>query len=378
MKGYYFVNTDLSNRKGHSIQIMNTVGAVNKAGINLEIVAPKYQESYNLDKIHNYYGTVAKFPINLLYTPFSLAQRWSFIFFIFSSIVFLLGKRLSGEVDFIYFRSEYLLPLAIFGHLLGLPFYYEVHRIGLSGKSVAARGWLAKHAKGLVVLTEVLKKYFDHLNNNIHVAHDAVHLADFANNDCSQEEARKRLGLRTAGPILSYVGSIKRIKGTDIILSIAEQFPDVEFYLVGYVEESYKSVFDNLPKNVHLVGQYTREENPLWLKASDLLLITHPDNPQSQSPMKLFEYMASGKPVISSDLPNIREVLPENNIFFEPDDAGQFCLAIKQYIKNREYYVNVGKQNREKVKEYSWDERGGEIAEFISNLHAIDKLKNKS
>ncbi len=369
MKGYYFINTDLANHKGHSIQIMNTIGAVNKAGINLEVVAPRYRGPYNFDEIHNYYGTIAKFPINFLYTPFNLAQRWSFIFFIFSSMIFLLGKRFRGEVDFIYFRSEYFWPLAILGRFLGLPFYYEVHRIGLSGRSARVKKWLAKHTKGLVVLTEVLKKSFSHLNDNIHVAHDAVHLADFTAGDCSQEEARKRLGLRITGPIFSYVGSIKRIKGTDIILSIAEQFPNIEFYFVGYVEESYKSVFKSLPKNVHLVGQYTRDENPLWLQASDLLLITHPDNLQSQSPMKLFEYMAAGKPILSSDLPNIREVLyGPGALYYKPEDSQNFARAIREYLNNQELYKRSGRDNIKLVGQYTWEKRGINIAEFIRGV----------
>jgi len=80
--GYYLVNTDLFNKKAHSIQILKTVEAINKnSDINLTIIAPKYSSS-NLDELFAYHGIKNKFSIifvkNFL---FSGGGKTSFYFF---------------------------------------------------------------------------------------------------------------------------------------------------------------------------------------------------------------------------------------------------------------------------------------------------------
>jgi glycosyltransferase involved in cell wall biosynthesis len=76
------------------------------------------------------------------------------------------------------------------------------------------------------------------------------------------------------------------------------------------------------------------------------------------SPMKLFEYLACGRVILSSDLPVLREVLNESNsILLPPDDAGAWVSAIREAQSNRYQYQALMKQASSDVQQYTWEER---------------------
>lgn len=83
-------------------------------------------------------------------------------------------------------------------------------------------------------------------------------------------------------------------------------------------------------------------------------------------PLKLFEYMASGRPIIASDLPALREVLNDKNaLFFKPSDASDLARVIKMLISSQTLGYHLSQQALADVKEYTWDKRAKKILEFI-------------
>ena len=82
--------------------------------------------------------------------------------------------------------------------------------------------------------------------------------------------------------------------------------------------------------------------------------------------MKLFEYMASGRPIISSDLKNIREILsPNEAIFFEPGDNKDFSEKINYFLKRKIDSKKMGEKARLRVNNFTWAKRGEEILKII-------------
>ena len=80
--------------------------------------------------------------------------------------------------------------------------------------------------------------------------------------------------------------------------------------------------------------------------------------------MKMFEYMAAGRAIVTSDLPVIREVLNEKNaVFCEPDEIGDWKLKVESLLGNQARRNELGKQAWSDVKRYSWIERGRKIVE---------------
>ena len=73
------------------------------------------------------------------------------------------------------------------------------------------------------------------------------------------------------------------------------------------------------------------------------------------SPMKMFEYMAAGRAIVTADLPVIREVLNEQNaVFCEPNEVGDWKLEIESLLADRARRIDLGKQAKHDVRGYTW------------------------
>jgi len=367
LKGFYFINTNIFNKKAHSLQISKTIEAVNNAGkINLTLAAPLYVKKPDINCFFDYCGVKNKFEVRLLYN-FGLRRGTilSFITFNFSSVIYLFYIKFFKKADFIYFRSEYFLFIAVFAKILRLRYYYEIHRKGLSKKEDGIKNFLVKSAAGVVALTEGLKSHYEKFNPNIVSAHDSVDLERFDIN-INKEEARKKLDMETVKKIFMYCGSMRKGKGIETILEAAKEFPEQIFYLVGRVDPQFGAIVDKYKSaNIVFAGEVPNSIVPIYLKAADMLILPHLSNLRSQGPMKLFEYMASGGVILSSDLENIREVLFGNDaLFFKAGDSLDFSLKIKEFLADPQSYAPMGENVRVKAKEYTWEKRG----EKISNL----------
>ncbi|MBT7228207.1 glycosyltransferase, partial [Candidatus Parcubacteria bacterium] len=82
--------------------------------------------------------------------------------------------------------------------------------------------------------------------------------------------------------------------------------------------------------------------------------------------MKLFEYMASGRPIVASALPSIKEVLNDKNaILFEPDSPDSLAKGIKTALLDEGFSAKISQQALVDVAKYSWDTRSKNIINFI-------------
>jgi len=107
----------------------------------------------------------------------------------------------------------------------------------------------------------------------------------------------------------------------------------------------------------------------VYQKAFDILLMPFPPNEHYtfyMSPLKMFEYMASGRPIVTSDLPSVREILNENNaIFVKPEDPEDLARGIKTALEDKELAQRVSQQAFEDVQFYTWTKRAERIVRFI-------------
>jgi glycosyltransferase involved in cell wall biosynthesis len=86
------------------------------------------------------------------------------------------------------------------------------------------------------------------------------------------------------------------------------------------------------------------------------------DSASVASPMKMFEYMAAGRAIITADLPVIREVLNEKNaVFCIPDDVGDWKLGVEKLLTDESRRVELGKQAKEDVQKFAWLARAKKI-----------------
>ena len=87
------------------------------------------------------------------------------------------------------------------------------------------------------------------------------------------------------------------------------------------------------------------------------------------SPLKMFEYMASNVPIISSDIPVLREVLNERNaLLIPPSDSDALENGINILLKDKNYSSAIAKQALKNVKHFTWESRAKKIICFSKNI----------
>jgi glycosyltransferase involved in cell wall biosynthesis len=216
------------------------------------------------------------------------------------------------------------------------------------------------------------------LSEKILVAHDGVDIAKF-DIEVSKIDARKKTNLPQDKKIICYIGSSKTMgieKGIDDAIQSLKHLDD-EFVLVlvGIDEKSFESndaaLLRFLKNRVIFTGRVLREDVPLYLKASDVLIAPFPDKEHYMyymSPLKIFEYMVSLRPIVVSLLPSVREVLSDkNSILVKPGDSGRLAMGIYKAVYEEDLADKISKQARSDVENYTWTKRAGKIMEFIAS-----------
>src|SRR3989344_1561978 len=213
----------------------------------------------------------------------------------------------------------------------------------------------------------------------IMVSPDGVNLAQFANLP-SKDELRRKLGLPLDKTIIAYVGRYRTMgqeKGVGGLIkayaTIEKKQKNILLLLVG-IHEGEKLEVEELMKR-NLVSNYKIKSIipsrivSHCLCASDILVMNYPSANHYlyyMSPLKLFEYMASGNPIVSSDLPSIREVLNESNaILVPPDDINVLIKGIENLIKDKPMGDKIAAKAYKDVQNYTWANRAKNILNFI-------------
>jgi len=341
-------------------------------GVELELIYPTRQNLIKDDFIE-YFEIKEILKVTKIKSPdFHLPETFEIFAFVIKNLIsalILTRAVLKRDVDIIYSRDELsLLFLSYFKKNL----FFEAHRYSNARTFLYKR--LKKSGVKIVTITNALKAAFIKTGfdpKNILVAPDGVNLSYF-DLGLSLEGARERVGLPMDKKIVLYAGQLFPWKGADVIALIAEKMPDCLFVFVGgmaeYIE-NFKARYALL-KNVLILGQKLHRDIPYYLKSADVLILPNKkDGSISEfytSPLKLFEYMASGRPIIASDVSSTREILNESNsILFESENQSSLVTAIKRVFEDSDLAIRISEQALSDVRKYTWDTRAKNILTFI-------------
>jgi glycosyltransferase involved in cell wall biosynthesis len=292
-----------------------------------------------------------------------------------------------NRIDFVYCREAKLLFFLILYNILffrlKLKFIYEMHSL-LSRNifDLIADDFLARYADYKILLTENLKKmYLEKYRvseKQILVCPDAVdmNIFDIAT---SKEGARKELGLPEDKKIMVYTGKFKTMgmeKGIGDILKALKILnkKDILFLAVGGSEddiEFYKQQSSELgvENQVKLLGHHDQKDLAIFQKAADILLMPFPYNEHYafyMSPLKMFEYMASKRPIIATKLPSVQEVLNDSNsVLAKPGNPEDLARKIEAIIYDSSLGQNLAEKAYFEAKNYTWEKRISGIFRFI-------------
>lgn len=206
---------------------------------------------------------------------------------------------------------------------------------------------------------------------NVIVEPNAVDVEAFGNGG-GKDDARAKLGLPRDKKLVVYTGHLYGWKGVDTLAEAAKLLPeDTRAVFVGGTEKDIARFKDSYggEERIMIAGHRPHDEMPLWQAAADVLVVPNTGkeaiSAHYTSPMKLFEYMASGRPIVASDLPSTREMLSEKNaILVAPDDPQALAKGIGRALDPVAQSLTA--QAREDIKRHSWTTRAERIREHLA------------
>jgi glycosyltransferase involved in cell wall biosynthesis len=388
MRLLYLCDSHIPSRATSGMQIMRMCSAFQQAGAEVTMVRPyrlgNRPEGYNGD-LWQFYGVSPRFEVRTLPTlqTLRLAQmRWLSRALRFGPLAsFVLARSRPGGKPFTcYSRSMLASWLMIklrrfWGRRSACRgVFIELHDHPVSPRM---QGVLAE-ADGIVAISHALRDRLileiPEVAHRVWVEHDGVDVQVIRPDLLDREHARHRLGLDgTRGPVVLYTGRAIAGKGVDVLLASAPILEKVhaQVVIVGRVYEDQYLDQASALGSVTLVGFKPPAEVPDYLAAADILVLpTTSDLPYAAytSPLKLFEYMASGRPIVASDLPVLREVLEDqvNALLFPPHDAAALAGAVERLWHDVELRRRLADQAWADVQSYSWNERATRILQRMN------------
>lgn len=380
-KIWYVTAHKIPTTWAHGVQIMKMCEAFASAGFDITLFAQSSKEIVQDPFL--FYDITHPFPMVYIGAPASKKERWNTLRLHWFLNFLLFGLRLKNMLrkrkdrpDFLYAREYLLLPFLL---ALRIPIFFEAHsppgKIGgfflrRSMRAIAGIGALTKRVRDDLTRYGVPKE-------KIILLPDGFSPDDFSSIQKSQRELRDELQLPQDKKIILYVGQLFSWKGVFTLIEasqfLGEKIP-FEIVIVGGYEPHCSRLRDFArQKNVHHVTVVPQQEHAraiAFMKAADILALPnsakHPHSAFYSSPMKLFEYMASGKPIVASDVPSSREILDETDtVFFMPDDPQLLASAIVSLITDSARADAISRNGLEKVKEYAWNKRAEKAARFL-------------
>jgi glycosyltransferase involved in cell wall biosynthesis len=166
-------------------------------------------------------------------------------------------------------------------------------------------------------------------------------------------------------PIIGYFGSIEKRINYEMMREVAEQNPDKTFVFAGPVSKEWvPDSFFSIP-NVHFIGRISYPEMPSVLKCFDVAIIPFRKYQDSATvfPMKLFEYLGAGKPVVATDFnPDLKNFTGELVTYCAT--AQQFSTAIDEALQSDNELLQ---QERIKLAgQHTWESRAAAIEDLIA------------
>lgn len=416
MKIAVIAPTEIPARRANTVQVMKMTQALVSLGHETRLASPYTRpiltpgdviepaaQGHQWEYLARHYGLQHQFPVAWLETR-SRLRRYDY------GLAAVRWAR-SWGADIVFTR---LPQAAALSSSLGMETILEAHDLphGKMGGRLFRRFLRGSGARRLVVITRALLddlvRVFDILKpvweadqlegpspaqpKFTVVAPDGVDLDRYSSLP-SPIEARKWLtqswhdkdrhvgrSLQVDRFTIGYTGHLYAGRGTHMLLSLAERLPDMTFIVVGGEPAQVELLRDQSKRrglnNVFLTGFVPNAELPGYQAACDVLLMPYQghvaassggDISRYLSPMKLFEYMASERAILSSDLPVLSEILnPDNAVLLHPEDVDAWVDALKHLETDPNHRRKLAAQAREDVQRYTWVARAEQILDGIA------------
>ena len=296
--------------------------------------------------------------------------------------------------DFIYERASlYATAGAFLARELERPLILELNSplaveqttyraTGLGELAAQAERWTLARADAVLAVSELLRDYAISLGadpDRVHVVPNGVDTERFHPGE-SDPETRKRWGLGD-GPVLGFVGGLRPWHGVKVLPAVLERLapshPGLKLAIVGDgplrgdLERDVRE--RGLVDNAVFTGSLPHEEIAPLIRRFDVALAPYPrpDHDFYFSPLKLFEYMACGVPVVAAGLGQIEEVVRdgETGLLYPPDELNALVEACERLLSDPDLRLRVGSAAAKEIhNHYTWDHNAERASTLARSL----------
>ena len=331
MKVVYFSSAQIPSKTANSIHIMKMCNALVQNGCDVTLFAC-LEDQYTADDVLKYYDVKNTFSILPL-------KRSSLPFAGLRDGLYMARQALKIKPDIVLGRNLYA---CYFAALLRQKVFFEIHspanESGFFKHLLFKQMIKRKSFQRLVLITYTLRQYYEshykETENKILVLPDGADIVDL--NKVSSPGIKKRDKVN-----IGYTGHLYPGKGMEIIAELVPRCPFAHFHIVGGRETDLVR-WQHLENygNITFHGYINHGEIKNYIAEFDIVLLPNQRHVGSNagrdigrwtSPLKLFEYMAMGKPIICSDLKVLRVVVQHNRnaILCNPDNIDEWVNAIR-------------------------------------------------
>ncbi len=361
---HYLANIRFPSERAHAAQIAHMAEALSSLATVTLIVtnrADKERAQFPTD----YFGFVPTFAVKKI-PSWSLAYTAKFFYYL-NSVWFTVQYRLRhyNSTALLYCRDEILIALLLLFFVPTKQLVFESHEAKLNWP---ARFLLQRGVKTVVISDAIRDDYLDHgiPESQLLVAYDGID-ESFFSAVATKAEARTRLGLALNDAIAMYIGGFDTWKGIDTFCTAAEH-SDKQFVVIGGSSTQVAHYSQRFPK-VRFLGAKPYRELKDHQQAADVLVVPNgaasPLGARYTSPLKLFAHMASGVPLIITDVPSLVSVTGREVVTVtKPDNPVALARAIDLVCEQYERAVHQALRLKDTSRQYVWLERAKKIMAF--------------
>jgi len=373
MRIAYAVNARIPTEKAHGYQIMRFLSSLASLDHEVTLYVPNRDNSIDTDAF-SFYGLPPVFSVRYLRGPRLLrfVRLLGPVAFIADSLFFAyaLHKEPSLERETPVITRDPVIAWVL--GRLGRHVFYNAHAWS---KHRQLLRFLLSNVSGVVANSSGTAR-----DTSLHTKAPVLTCPNASDPNpylvSNKNFLRQSLGIPLDAFVCLYTGHLYTWKGIDTFVQAASLMndPSMLWLVVGGLEsdvERYRALTKET-SSLHFAGYRPKEDIAKYLRAADALILPNSacsvESREYTSPLKLFEYLTSGTPIIASDLPSIRKVVSERSVLFaNPDDAESFAQQVTEMRKNPTEALNLAKEGLCISAKATWEARANDVVGFIQH-----------